>query len=183
MKSMLCQHLPEGHPLRGSMGRYASTVFIGLLALLITESAHAKDLRSWDDKISPAAQRFKILAEFNDEAVLDKETQLVWERTITSAGWVAAVSHCYKSVIGGSMGWRLPTIAELTSLVDRSQSAPALPSGHPFSVGSTPPVWSATTDVTDPTLAWYVDFNDGEALTVGKGAAIWAWCVRGGQGQ
>jgi hypothetical protein len=37
-------------------------------------------LQSWSQKI-PAKQRFVVLKQFNCEAVLDRETQLVWERS------------------------------------------------------------------------------------------------------
>ena len=163
---------------------YTAIFLAGLLALAVAGPAVAIDLRSWDDKIPQAGQRFKVLTEFGGEAVLDKESQLVWDRTATGGiNWVPAAAHCYQKVVGGRRGWRLPTIAELATLVDVSQSSPALPSGHPFSVPPTPPVWSSTTDAGDATKAWFVEFGTGDVLSVGKGAAIFAWCVRGGQGQ
>jgi hypothetical protein len=35
---------------------------------------------SWDRKINNAHERFKVLTDFHGEAVLDRETDLVWER-------------------------------------------------------------------------------------------------------
>lgn len=35
---------------------------------------------SWDRRIDNVTQRFKVLDEFNSEAVVDKETGVVWER-------------------------------------------------------------------------------------------------------
>jgi hypothetical protein len=36
--------------------------------------------QSWDQKLD-SSNRFKVLKGFNDEAVLDQETGLVWQRT------------------------------------------------------------------------------------------------------
>ena len=38
-------------------------------------------LESWDDQIN-SPQRFRVIPEFNNEAVLDRETQLVWQRDV-----------------------------------------------------------------------------------------------------
>src|SRR5262245_38941655 len=94
-------------------------------------------LQSWSNQIEDAADRFLVLAEFNDEAVLDKETQLVWERTpsTTTYLWQNARFFCAQKAVGGRGGWRLPSFYELSSLVDPSvqdASTPRLASGHPF---------------------------------------------------
>lgn len=49
--------------------------------LWFAPSVGAVPLESCDDKIPNATQRFKILTEFGGAAVLDKETQLVWEQS------------------------------------------------------------------------------------------------------
>ena len=70
---------------------------------------------------------------------------------------------------------------QLATLVDTSNSSPALPTGHPFLNVQSALYWMATTPVTNPTNAWIVNFNFGAVSTVGKGVDIRAWCVRGGQ--
>jgi hypothetical protein len=55
-------------------------MMLGVL-LLCAMPVGAVPLESWDDKIPNAGTRFKILTEFNGEAVLDKETQLVWQQS------------------------------------------------------------------------------------------------------
>ena len=97
---------------------------------------------------SPAAQRFVILPAFNSEAVLDKETGLVWEKSpqTTSARWIVAHRTCIEKNVGGQKGWRLPSLQELASLVDPSVAPPglALPPGHPFLAVQSAVYWSAT---------------------------------------
>ena len=62
-----------------SRSRLMWSFMVGAL-LWFAPSAGAAPLKSWDDKIPNATQRFKVLSEFGGSAVLDKETQLVWER-------------------------------------------------------------------------------------------------------
>ena len=87
-------------------------------------------LESWSNKIEDASERFLVLAEFNDEAVLDKETQLVWERkpSTTTYLWQNARFVCAQKAVGWRGGWRLPSFYELSSLVDPSVQDASTPS-------------------------------------------------------
>jgi hypothetical protein len=130
-----------------------------------------------------AADRFQLV--LGGAAVLDKLTGLVWERTprTTAAGsWAGAVANCpFIGSTGSVLGWRLPTIEELASLIDTSRTNPALPAGHPFSSGNAN-YWSATTLATATGNALGVDFAGGGVFNAGKPLnAIRWWCVRGGQ--
>jgi Protein of unknown function (DUF1566) len=154
---------------------------------------------SWDQTL-PSSTRFIILSNFGFavQAVLDRETGLVWEQspsTSTSFPWsptvgfstttTTAATHCNQLTVGNRKGWRLPTIQELASLVDPSVDSPGptLPAGHPFSNVQSSFYWSATTLAVDTENAWGVFFNDGvvaarDKITFG----VFVWCVRGGQG-
>ena len=68
-----------------------------------------------------------------DSLVFDKETCLVWEMAPASdlMVWAAAIEYCYNKYLGNRKGWRLPTIEELSSLVDLN-NVPTLPTDHPF---------------------------------------------------
>lgn len=147
---------------------------------------------SWDQKLT--TNRFVILANWNSEAVLDRETGLVWERAPDSTfiEWGRAVFRCLNLAEGGRMGWRLPQVHELLSLVDLSvQTYPVLPAGHPFTVPDASPVtgfWAATTVSDSTDRAHVVSLNPvvsallGRAPTIGKESAGRTWCVRGGIG-
>lgn len=136
---------------------------------------------AWSQKL-PAAQRFVLV--LDGEGVLDKETGLVWEKSpdTTARLWGSAVSYAYSKNVGGRGGWRLPTVEELRSLIDPTQSNPALPSGHPFTNVQSGYYWSSTTDVVSTSSAWVVFFGNGGVLSFGKSSGLYVWCVRGGHG-
>lgn len=139
---------------------------------------------SWDQTL-PSSTRFIVLSNMSSNAVLDRETGLVWEQSPSTSTfiWEAAQFHCNELGTGGRMGWRLPTLQDLASLVDRSVSpGPRLPSGHPFSNVQSSDYWSATVFATDTSSAWVVDFFNGFVVLQGKIGSHFAWCVRGGQG-
>lgn len=138
----------------------------------------------WDQAL-PSAQRFVILRAFNNEAVLDKNTGLVWEQSpdTNSTVWSSSRVVCASKAVGGQKGWRLPSIAELSSLVDPSVwPAPTPPPGHPFTNVLPVPRWSASTDASNPTNAWGVFFNvgGGQVTVISKTSSSFIWCVRGG---
>ena len=142
--------------------------------------------QNWN-KVLPAAERFVILGAFNGQAVLDKETGLVWEQSPdtnpTGWGWQNAIFECTEHATGGRRGWRLPSVHELASLMDPSVAAPpgpALPPGHPFANVQSNAYWSASTIVDGPGLAWFVSFNDGAVGVFAKNTPYRVWCVRGG---
>src|SRR2546427_3494690 len=105
----------------------ATLVILGTLAF--TTLPHAQTTSngpyyatpSWDQTL-PAATRFIVLSNFNSEAVLDRNTGLVWEKSPgTGPGpWSGARSFCIDKNVGSQKGWRLPSIPELSSLIDPS---------------------------------------------------------------
>lgn len=134
----------------------------------------------WSQKL-PAEERFVLV--LDGEAVLDKETGLVWEKSpsTTTYDWIHAHFHCSQLKIGNREGWHLPTIEQLASLVDQTNRNPALPTGHPFTNVQSNLYWSATTIPNSATVAWDVNFSDGAVDDDGKFLTVYVWCVRGGQ--
>ena len=149
----------------------------------ITGGGEGNDTLRWD-QVLPAAERFVILPAFNSDAVLDKETGLVWEKSpATTAGTSSSArSTCANKAVGGRKGWRLPSMPELASLVDPSVAppGPTLPQGHPFLNIQPSNYWSAPAHVENPTLTWGVGFGNGSVLGVSKSFDNRVWCVRGG---
>jgi hypothetical protein len=146
-------------------------------------SGEANHTLRWDQNF-PGANRFTVLPAFLNQAVLDKNTGLVWEQApaSTSAVFQDSTYGCANKSIGGTKGWRLPAIPELASLVDPSVAAPGptLPPGHPFSNVQSAFYWSATSHAVTPTTAWLVSFNTGTVGSDNKSSGSrLAWCVRG----
>jgi hypothetical protein len=137
---------------------------------------------NWD-KALPAAQRFVLLASFNNDAVRDDNTGLVWEKSpqTPTATWNGARFMCINKNVGGQKGWRLPSIPDLASLIDPSVAppGPTLPSGHPFQNVQSAGYWSATTSAEDASDAWFVYFGRGFVDHDSKTSTGHVWCVRG----
>ena len=134
----------------------------------------------WDAN-KPSASRFTVLAEFGNTAVRDNNTGLVWEQMPSmQTDWSAARFQCLNKPVGGTRGWRLPSVAELTSLVDPSLVAPYVPptvfSG--VQVGS---YWSSTSIMDGGSISKYtLSFGDGMVGTTSKSTStVNVWCVRG----
>jgi hypothetical protein len=135
---------------------------------------------TWSQKL-PAKKRFVLV--LDGEAVLDRETGLVWERSpnTTTSNLFAAVELCYRKEVGGRKGWRIPTIDELSSLVETTQSNPALPSGHPFLNVQSSNYWSSTESLYNPDKAWSLNMYYGSLINEDKGLSHnYMWAVRGG---
>lgn len=149
-----------------------------------------------------------VLADFtryNDNTIYDGDTGLTWidynvtnddDKQIT---WQTAIDYCEGLNHNGQDNWRLPNVNELSTLVKRGPTKPAI-DGVFQSVGYDTTAdtdlyyyWSSTTDANhDKASAWVVDFKYGliikekktskEVSTNGTrgGGIIYARCVRGG---
>jgi hypothetical protein len=174
------------------------------MALAVSASAHAASgvgpyyaVPSWAQKLvcSTAANcpRFIVLTDWASQAVLDRETGLVWQQTPSAASqpWNEATLTCIGQSTGGRMGWRLATVQELLSLLDPTTgalSSPGLPPGHPFGGSlSEQSFWSATqSDNVSSTASKYVVFVASTiALVTVEPPAVShrSWCVRTPQGE
>ena len=116
------------------------------IALVASASAVFAQSQSWSQAIA-GVKRFTLLTQFNGEAVLDKETGLVWQQAPTETSNILPIAsrYCADVTIGNRRGWRLPTLQELKSLTDPSESSPSLVAGHPFAtIDLTRHYWSST---------------------------------------
>lgn len=127
----------------------------------------------------------------SQDVVLDRETGLVWARDANPFGprnWLDANTLCRELELAYRMGWRLPTVEELSSLIDPRQSPLALPAGHPFNnvqYGSgVPAYWTASNAESPPGTAWFVNPWRGAGPHLAglgnKSIPGFVWPVRGG---
>jgi hypothetical protein len=119
------------------------------------------------------------------DLVFDRETGLVWPRNGNlankSMNWLDASTTSRELQLGGRMGWRLPTISELSSLLDYSVSSPALPAGHPFllmQLGNAS-YWTSTVYENTAGVSWFVNFTAAGAGLLAQGQMAFVLPVRG----
>lgn len=124
-----------------------------------------------------------------DGTVTDNLTGLIWLKDANCGGakvWADALSYCNGLENGdcglsdgsGAGDWRLPNINEMHSLVDRTQSTPALPENHPFTGVQSSYYWSSTTYESDTVGAWDVFMSTGHVSNVHKDFSDYVWPVR-----
>ena len=118
-------------------------------------------------------------------AVLDHETGLVWQRAVSGdLSGLGEFNLCETMELGGRYGWRLPSSAELRSLLDGS--ADHLPDGHPFtgvSPGTTKFWTSSFFPQSTGLVALVVDLSTpGTQFDSDGSPSNRRWCVRSGEG-
>ena len=79
------------------------SILIVIVALFLFASLAIANPPFWDNQINNST-RFKVLSDFNNAAVYDKETGLVWEQSPDNTGnWLGALLLCYNKEVGGRM--------------------------------------------------------------------------------
>jgi hypothetical protein len=168
-----------------------NTLIFKKQAFLVHKTGQTTSYATFDDGdlekgkgITTASERF---SDNGDGTILDKLTGLIWmkntecftqgttfEGVFTELAELNAGSLNCAEYTGSDTDWRVPNHNELYSLVDYSQSSPALPENHPFNADS-PRVWSSTSDTDDG--AWGITFANGANRNNGKtydGFQLWA---------
>lgn len=114
----------------------------------------------------PTAQRFA----FNGAEVTDHKTGLVWARCSLGQSWSGSdcggmsASLTHEEALAHAKGqsdWRLPSVKELASLVDRGCYQVAVDSAA-FPATTATSVWTATPDSNNSSRAWTIDFRSAE---------------------
>jgi hypothetical protein len=111
------------------------------------------------------------------DTVYDTKTKLTWQRAVApSATWANATSYCTALNLGGP-GWRLPSMKELQTIVDKTRSNPAIdPTAFPST--SSARFWSSSPAADNSGYAWTVYFNYGHSDRYDVNGAFLVRCVR-----
>lgn len=114
------------------------------------------------------------------EVVDDLNTNLMWQDDKTSKttqkNWQGAKKHCENLKFAGFNDWRLPTITELTSIVDYTKYNPAIIDG--FKNVTSDYYWSSSPFVSGSSSAWVVDFRVGGDFWDDESGSRLVRCVR-----
>ena len=155
-------------------------LFVGSVAMSVSTFADQPALES---RARGTDARFTVLGEYNREAVRDNKTGLVWERSPARdmSDWEMARRRCSSKQAGGGTGWRVPTVQELSTLVEPSSIDVKLPADHPFANVEPAIYWSATERRDNVAYASFVNFSSGGSATLEKYMPSFVWCVRGGK--
>jgi hypothetical protein len=133
--------------------------------------------------VDPSQSNYTLLDTGGDETVLDKITDLEWQREDDNdtKTWAEAFDYCDNFNTGpffaGKTHWRLPTITELQSIVDYGASDPAI-EGISFTNTNSSFYWSASSVASFSSLAWLVGFMSGAVGGGLKTSSNYVRCVR-----
>jgi len=124
--------------------------------------------------------------------VRDNVTGLIWENKTDDGGirdkdntytWQNArdvfIAQLNNDNFGGHSDWRMPTILELSMLVNADEWSPVINTDYfPNTMSSI--YCSSTTDAYDTDYAWGVDFGYGDVYGYSKSGSHYVCAVRGG---
>ena len=147
---------------------------------------------TWSLALEPG-QRFQRYALNNSSnTVLDKETGLVWTwlPVLQNYNWQSSHDLCRSMIVGGRMGWRLPTLEELASLLESPTDLGTTDQGFNYAsiptgvfATMTSPLWSSSSSPSTPSEKLTLDLNTGAILSINTNSAnTHTICVRGGAG-
>ena len=130
--------------------------------------------------VSAGAPNLEAYADNGDGTVTDEVTGLEWQMTVSTQMYVQedAASYCANLSLAGYRDWRLPSDAELFSLIDLGQSSGAI---NPSYFPNTPLqlFWTASVATGTPNV-WGMDFDEGQQMAFAIDTLMYARCVRGG---
>ena len=144
-----------------------------------TDTAHVRCVRSPNIGITGSSGAPQGRFVINVDTVNDSETGLRWQRSVPASktSWAAAGSYCQGLQLGGTGGWRLPTIKELQSLVNVRALNPAI-DVTAFPSTASDFFFAATPYAYETTKPWVVSFSSGLSYPNSAAGTAYVRCVR-----
>ncbi len=105
--------------------------------------------------------------------VYDAKTKLTWQRELASTTKTREEAFAYCAALG--QGFRLPSVKELVTIIDHTQTSPAINSE--VFLGSTGGFWTSTA-LPGSSSYWYVYVYEGIPYHVGGSVKFQVRCVR-----
>jgi len=155
---------------------FPGTCLAGYVAVEVDEKTEcAPDFPVWGIRpLNPEA----LLVAGGDGTVSDTQTLRMWQQgsAPNTGTWTQAKAYCNSLQLAGFVDWRVPTEAELQTLIDFTHSAPAVTGAF----AATPPEWFWTVGALEGTsmYAWLVFFDQGSSYAVGVNYKNHVRCVR-----
>lgn len=107
--------------------------------------------------------------------VYDANTGLSWEQSPQTTTRDLSEANAYCVALGGS--FRLPSMKELQTVVDRSRHTPAVDTSV-FPTVQPGLYWTSTPLAGDTTTMWQVEFGSGVSTFSSSTGSFLTWCVR-----
>ncbi len=112
--------------------------------------------------------------------VTDLTTGFMWQdnsdaKTVTK-NWQGAIDYCNSLTLGGYSNWRLPTLKEMTTIVDYGRYDPAI--DPVFQNVSNSWYWTSTISKTNTSYSWILDFSYGDDNYYNQNSYRLFRCVR-----
>jgi hypothetical protein len=149
---------------------------LGALAIIMVTSPRSVDAAA-------PARHYVVTAGSGtgNGTVYDSKSKLTWQQTVSSTRYTWAEAKTYCAGVGASLGgtgWRVPTIKELQSLVDFSQTAESSIDPNAFPRTPSNWFWSSSPLAGSSSGAWGVSFYDGYTNFGDVSNASYVRCVR-----
>lgn len=119
------------------------------------------------------------LVDNGDGTVTNDVTGLMWQQKDdnTPRTWDAAVAYCEALSLSTYTDWRIPTLRELRTLVDKSKYNPSIDSTF-FPKTNSSAYWTSDTPGGNKLFRWNVEFYGGDDKATDKSEYNYSRCVR-----